>query len=271
MANRILVADDEAEITLLLKTRLELQGYEVSTAQDGIEALQYLTKAQKPDLILMDNLMPRMSGFQVLQEIQKMSAEIRKIPIIIISAKGSMQSLFEGRVFDFLPKPVDAKSLLQRVQVALGDKFQANPVGGAQQEPAVAKPAVIKPVDGKGKRIVLVGVEDYILDKIKVFLEGKGFEVFSAYDEKDAFELSKGKLPRMVLSQFWEESEKFDALRIYQRLLKEPTTQEVPFMAFCRESIGLDALKAFPRNRVLMYRESKDLLEKLEESLAAQR
>ncbi len=266
MGMRILVADDEAEIMLLLKTRLELEGYEVLTAQDGIEALQQLMKAEKPNLILMDNLMPRMSGFQVLQEIQKMSAEVQKIPIIIISAKGSMRSLFEGRVFDFLPKPVDSKSLMRCVENALGVKPKANPAGGSQHQPAL-----FQAIDGKGKHIVLAGVDEYILDKIKAFFQSKGFEVFAAHDEKDAFELSKAHQPQAVLCQFWEEPEKFDALRIDQRLQKDPATQGLAFVAFCRESIGIDALKVFPRSRVLMYHESKDLLEKMEELLTARR
>lgn len=267
MGHRILVADDEAEITLLLKTRLELEGYAVSTVGDGIETLQQLMKPEKPNLILMDNLMPRMTGFQVLQEIQKMSAEVRKIPIIVISAKGSMRSLFEGLVFGFLPKPVDSKSLMQCVETALGVKPKANPAGGESHQPAAAS----KTVSGKGKRIVLVGVDAYILDKMKVFLQSKGFEVFSAHDEKDAFELSKANQPQVVLGQFWEEPEKFDALRISQRIQKDPATQELPFIAFCRESIGIDALKVFPRSRVIMYHESKDLLEKLEELLTVLR
>jgi len=83
---RVLVADDSETILLLLRTRLEMEGYEVSTAADGqevVEALAETTPGEEPDLILLDAMMPRMSGLDVLRTLRDEGSET---PILIVSA-----------------------------------------------------------------------------------------------------------------------------------------------------------------------------------------
>jgi two-component system response regulator MprA len=82
---RLLVADDSETVLLMLQRRLEMAGYEVRTATDGIEALEELERFgdDEPDVILLDAMMPRMSGVEVLQ---KLRDDGSKIPILMISA-----------------------------------------------------------------------------------------------------------------------------------------------------------------------------------------
>lgn len=110
----IMVIDDDIDIGNLLETALTAQGYTVSRAMDGIEALELL-RQQTPDLILLDLMMPRLSGEQLLQQ-------IRGIPVIVVSARfdtDSKVSLLMGGAADYITKPFQMKELLARIAVQL--------------------------------------------------------------------------------------------------------------------------------------------------------
>lgn len=111
---KILVVDDEPQLVMVLKKRLETQDYDVVTASDGIEGLEQVA-AEKPDLILLDILMPRMDGSQFLHQM-KLKGLIGKIPIIVLTAKAAMREFFlvDG-VVDFMVKPFESKNLLQEI------------------------------------------------------------------------------------------------------------------------------------------------------------
>jgi adenylate cyclase len=112
---KILVIDDDLEIVELAKNRLEANHYEVLTATDGIQGLE-LAKAHEPDLIILDVVMPHMDGYTFVQEI-KLIDSLRKIPIMIITAKTDMQDLFlnEG-VSCCLTKPFKTEIFLEKVK-----------------------------------------------------------------------------------------------------------------------------------------------------------
>jgi CheY-like chemotaxis protein len=86
MAKKILLIEDEKIMVNLLENRLTKEGYDVSVAWDGEEGLLKI-KEVKPDLILLDIVMPKMGGFEVMEEIAK-DKELKKIPVIIISNSG---------------------------------------------------------------------------------------------------------------------------------------------------------------------------------------
>ncbi len=109
---RILVVDDEVDMVDGIKIMLEADSYEVITAFDGQEGLR---KAQKesPDLILLDVMMPKMDGFEVLRRLRA-DSETQDIPVIMLTAKGDTESLFEASSLgstDFFIKPFDAQEL----------------------------------------------------------------------------------------------------------------------------------------------------------------
>jgi len=115
---KILVADDSETILLLLRTRLEMEGYQVSTAVDGQEVVEALAGAgpdQYPDLILLDAMMPRMSGLDVLRTLRD---EGRETPILIVSAHRADETLSEAEGLGAngcVPKPIDFDDLLGRI------------------------------------------------------------------------------------------------------------------------------------------------------------
>ncbi len=121
---RILVADDSETILLLLRTRLEMEGYEVITAADGAEASEELWRrgpGEGPDLMLLDAMMPRKSGLDVLREVRAAGSQI---PVLIVSAHGEAMTAAreEAIASGYLGKPIDFADLLSRVAELLGER-----------------------------------------------------------------------------------------------------------------------------------------------------
>ena len=111
---KILVVDDEQQLALAVKIRLQSKGYQVSTASDGRQALE-LAAQDKPDLILLDVLMPVMDGYSCLRELNVRFGR-GKIPIIILTARERKKDLFELEgIEDYVIKPFDHEDLLIRI------------------------------------------------------------------------------------------------------------------------------------------------------------
>lgn len=92
---RILVVDDEPDVVTLLTRTLESEGFEVVTAYDGISAID-IAESEKPDLILLDIMMPMMSGYEVCQQI-KASPNTRGIPVLCVSSAHTVDALERSR------------------------------------------------------------------------------------------------------------------------------------------------------------------------------
>ena len=117
MANRILVVDDDHNLLRGMQYGLEGEGYQVVTASDGQEALR-LVYSERPDLIILDTMMPRLDGWQVCRRVREMS----DVPIIILTAKTEKKDIIKGLDLgadDYLVKPFNAEELLARVRAAL--------------------------------------------------------------------------------------------------------------------------------------------------------
>jgi DNA-binding response OmpR family regulator len=115
---RLLVADDSETVLLMLQRRLEMEGYEVVTATDGVEALDRLHEAgaDKPDIILLDAMMPNKSGTEVLEELRD---EGSKIPVLMISAHLDAQEPDRMRSLgatDCIPKPFEWDDLIGKIE-----------------------------------------------------------------------------------------------------------------------------------------------------------
>lgn len=113
---RVLIADDSETILLLMQTRLEMEGYEVTTAADGQEVLESLeAAADGPDVILLDAMMPRMSGQDVLRTLREEGSEV---PIVIVSAHQEEEAVgpSSGVSADgYIRKPIDFDVLLEKI------------------------------------------------------------------------------------------------------------------------------------------------------------
>ena len=117
MDKKILVIDDDTNICEMLKIYMENEGYEVKTANDGAEGVNFF-KMYEPDIVLLDIMLPKKDGWQVCREIR----EIAPKPVIMITAKGDVFDKVLGLELgadDFVGKPFDMKELSARVKAVL--------------------------------------------------------------------------------------------------------------------------------------------------------
>lgn len=117
---RILIVDDEPFNVDYLEQELEDLNYQTITAVNGKDALEKITD-EKPDLVLLDIMMPIMDGFTVLEKVKE-NSEIRNIPIIVISANNDLENMVKGIELgaeDYLPKPFEPTLLKARIQSCL--------------------------------------------------------------------------------------------------------------------------------------------------------
>jgi CheY-like chemotaxis protein len=122
MNAKVLLVDDSST-TLLMEEMLfrKYTKYEVLTARDGMEAVEK-TAAERPNLVLMDVVMPKMDGYAACREIRK-QPELRNIPIILVTSRGeecSVETGFESGCNDYLTKPVNTSELFELVHFYLG-------------------------------------------------------------------------------------------------------------------------------------------------------
>lgn len=114
---KILLVDDSSTVLLLHRMMLDHCGYELLTARDGQEALDKAT-AERPDLIFLDVLMPRMDGFQTCRALRSRE-ETRNVPIILVTTRGEPHYVrhgFESGCTDYITKPFDGEELLAKVR-----------------------------------------------------------------------------------------------------------------------------------------------------------
>ncbi len=118
----ILIIDDDNSTRLLLGYLLR-KDYDVTTKQDGFEGMVWLNNGHIPDLILLDMSMPRLSGYNFLENIRK-SGFFKEIPVIIISGSNrhkDVEFFLKNGKNDFLPKPFNPQDLFSKVRKALND------------------------------------------------------------------------------------------------------------------------------------------------------
>lgn len=123
MAGKILIIDDEKDLVAVVKLRLEASGFSLSEAFTVKEGWERLEK-EKPDLILLDILLPDGDGYQVCQKL-KSDPETKDISIIIVTAsnlKGLAKKAIEAGAQDYLIKPFEAKDLLEKINKVLKEK-----------------------------------------------------------------------------------------------------------------------------------------------------
>jgi two-component system alkaline phosphatase synthesis response regulator PhoP len=119
---KILVVDDEQDIVTLIKSRLELSGYEVIAAYDGNEGLEKARK-EKPDMVILDIMLPKIDGFQVCRML-KFDSDYKNIPVMLFSARAGEHDKATGEEAGadaYLVKPFDSNVLIAKVKELLKD------------------------------------------------------------------------------------------------------------------------------------------------------
>ena len=141
--NRILLVDDDLELTQLLTEILTLEGFQVTVAEDGEEGLQRLAE-QSFDLVLLDVMMPRLNGFAMLTKLRK----THDTPVLMLTARGDSQDRVNGLeagADDYLAKPFDDRELLARVRAILRRTQSAPPQRGNSSDEVPFMDIVLQP------------------------------------------------------------------------------------------------------------------------------
>jgi DNA-binding response OmpR family regulator len=121
MSKRVLVADDEPNIVISLEFLMKREGHAVSVARDGPSALEAI-RTGKPDLVLLDVMMPGLSGFEVCQAVRADEA-LAGVKILMLSAKGRDTDIAKGQAMGadaYMTKPFSTKELAEKVRELLG-------------------------------------------------------------------------------------------------------------------------------------------------------
>jgi DNA-binding response OmpR family regulator len=141
-SHKILVIDDSRVIRMRVRDMLPQGNFEVIEAKDGVEGMEAI-RNQKPNLIMLDFLLPRMSGWEVFQEIQAQPA-LQHIPLVLMSGRKEevtekMSEPFE--YFEFIQKPFEQKELIEAIKAAMVKARKPRRGAPAAAAPAAAAPA----------------------------------------------------------------------------------------------------------------------------------
>jgi two-component system, OmpR family, alkaline phosphatase synthesis response regulator PhoP len=120
MTNKILIADDEQNIVISLEFLMKREGFQVSVANDGEEALARI-RSDPPDLVLLDVMMPRKNGFEVCQAV-KSDPALQSIKILMLTAKGRDTEVAKGLAMGadaYMTKPFSTRELVEKVKSLL--------------------------------------------------------------------------------------------------------------------------------------------------------
>ena len=118
---KILVVDDSRTALFMVTTILRKERYELVTASDGEQALE-VAAAELPDLILMDVIMPRKTGFEACRELKRRE-DTKRIPVILVTTRGEGENVeagFQSGCNDYVTKPINAQELLTKVRDHMG-------------------------------------------------------------------------------------------------------------------------------------------------------
>ena len=209
MAKKILIIEDEEILADLLEKKLTQVGYEVSVANDGVEGLDKV-KESIPDLILLDIVMPRMGGFDVMRELQK-NQDFSKIPIVIISNSGQPVELDLAQKLgakDWLIKTdFDPQEVLDKVVKQIG-KY---------------KRSIWKKVAYK---ILVVEDDKFLRELISQKLTREGYDVKEAIDGEDGVVKVKEEKPDIILLDLILPG--MDGFEVLAKIKDDPEVENIP-------------------------------------------
>ena len=163
-SHKVIVIDDSAVIRNMVRDMLPKGNFEVLEAKDGLQGIN-LIRQERPTLIMLDFLLPRMSGWEVYQQIQS-SAELQTIPLVLMSGRKEevaekLQEPFE--YFEFVQKPFDQKGLIDAIKLAM-TKAKRRPAAIATPAPTATSSADATEIEALNQKIAKMQAE---IDSLK--------------------------------------------------------------------------------------------------------
>lgn len=238
MSARVLVVDDILPNVKLLEAKLAAEYYDVLTASNGPEALEKIER-DKPDLVLLDVMMPGMDGFEVCQRI-KSNPETSHIPVVMVTALTDATERVRGLesgADDFLSKPVNDTALMARVRSLVRlkmtvDEWRAREIT-ATQLGVVERSADVMHEPVEGARILVVESHTFEAKTVESALEVDRDEVIHAINGVDAMKaIGQGDFDLIMVSL---NLEKEDGLRLCSHLRSNEKTRKIPLLMIADE------------------------------------
>jgi len=233
---KILIVDDEVDAVNILRLVLDDAGYEVLAAENGQHGLN-IARQNRPDLIIADVLMPVMDGYAFYKELKE-DVLTKNIPVIILSARGAMQSAFESVGADcFLEKPVPPQKLLEIINSLLN--LSELPTHKKQHQ-----------------RVLVAGTYPEVADRIADYVRSLGHEVKTVYKASDVIAQSVSfREDVLILEVQIENGESAQDVIKAVRLL--PYLKDVPVVLYSYYHVS-DLGNSDFRDRVLGIEKAKD-------------
>ncbi len=247
-AKTILLIDDEIDLQQLVKVVLTSKGYNVTTADNGIDGLEKL-EATNPDLIILDMNMPKMGGVEFYQRICDAWSQA-KYPVLILTARANMEEFFKGMdVNGFMAKPFEIDNLLLEVERIL------------VQKSAPAQTA--KPRDeNQPPKICIAETDVQTCNKIGAVFLSAGYVVHLMHSGTEAIEHVFSIVPEVAVISFELSDIPGDA--VITKLKKMPKTQDVKFILYTEDKpekaiIAQEMSKKAGVDRFVQYQKVEDL------------
>jgi len=213
--NRILIIDDEMDFVKMLQSRLQVEGYEILVAEDGIRGIQ-IARKEHPDLIIIDIMMPGMDGHMVCDMLKK-STLTWSIPVIYLTARtgqaDEIRALEKGAKY-FLTKPYNPGALLEMVRSA---------IEGAEE-------SKIKPV-----RVLIIDRDLPFVDEAEARLKLAGYEVIDASSAKEGLRAAEEQSPDIILLDFATSHE--DSHASVKLMSQDERLRNIPLFILAPESV----------------------------------
>jgi two-component system cell cycle response regulator len=233
MSARILIVDDTPLNVKLLAAKLALDYYVISTAENGVQALAKVAQ-EKPDLILLDVMMPEMDGFETCRRL-KANPDTAHIPVVIITALSDVADRVCGLAAgadDFLGKPINDLALMARIRSLLRmkilmDEWRLREATAQQLSPTTATPT-IDPMDVRDSRILIVDDGELDAEFIREALAPISAHIALVTSVADAEVALAENAFDLVFSNLDLKSE--DGLTICPRLRTNPATRHLPIL-----------------------------------------
>jgi DNA-binding response OmpR family regulator len=224
---KILIIEDERTLLMALKSKLEKEGYNIVFAEDGEEG-EKLIKKETPDLILLDILLPKKDGFQILEDLNK---EKNKTPVIIISNSGQpveIDRALKLGVKDYLVKAdFSPEDVLEKVRKILGNGLPDESQAKESKEPSVySSDANNASNNGNGPTVLIIEDDEFLREVIAQKLLKEGFDVQKVIDANRASESIKEKRPKLILLDLILPG--MDGFELLDHLKKTPSTRDIP-------------------------------------------
>ncbi|MBM3465351.1 MAG: response regulator, partial [Armatimonadetes bacterium] len=212
---RILVVDDEPTIMRVMRHILESEGYTVLEAANGMEALAR-AREERPDLVLLDVLLPDIDGFEVLERMRR-DPQTADLPVVVLSILEAKERSFRLGAQDYFNKPIDRGKLVETVQALLGEGNQEIKILVADDDP-------------------------HILQAVASMLSSRGYRVITARDGLEAVVKAREEIPNLlVLDLYMPEMDGFEVIR---KLRAWDQTSHIPILVLTASDIALDEARA---------------------------